>query len=69
MAKLKTHKFENIILENIQSNPRFQGNEELLEPIYNNVLDRLGSVVDSISDEAIAKEYIQKITKLAIIVQ
>ena len=67
MAKLKTHKYENIILDAIQSNPRFQGHEELLEPIYNNTLERLGNVVDSIPDETIAKEYVQKVTKLAVI--
>ena len=67
MGKLKTHKYENIILEIIQANPRFSGNEGLLEPIYNNVLERLGSVVDSINDETVVREYIQKVTKLAII--
>jgi len=67
MGKLKTHKYENIILEAIQTNPRFQGNEELLEPIYNNVLERLGNVVDAISDETIVRDYINKIVKLAVI--
>ncbi len=67
MAKLKTHKYENIILEAIQSNQRFQGNEELLEPIYNDVLDRLGNIADSISDSSVIGDYIQKVVKLSVI--
>lgn len=61
------NKYKSLILEIIKKNERFPGNEEFLDAIYEDVLIRLGGILDSINDEAIIRGYIERIAKLSII--
>ena len=61
------NKYQDIIVEVIKNNPRFQGHEELLNPVYDDVVERLGNILDTIEDETIARSYIERIAKLSVI--
>ncbi len=67
MDKLQKTKYENLIIEVITQNERYKGNEDLLKSIYDDVVIRLGGILETIKDEAIVKSYIEKIVKLSII--
>jgi len=67
MEKLQNSKYENVILEIIKKNERYQGNEDLLQFIYDDVVERLGGILDTITDEAVLRTYIERIAKLSII--
>lgn len=60
-------KYQDIIVEVIKNNARFQGHEDLLDDVFNDVVERLGSVLDAIDDETIARSYIERIAKLSVI--
>lgn len=60
-------KYEDLIIEVITQNPRYQGNEDLLKYIYEDVLVRLGGILDSITDDSVIRNYIERIVKLSVI--
>ena len=55
------NKYQDIIVEIIKNNPRFQGHEDSLDSIYEDVVERLGNVLDTIEDEIVVRNYIEKI--------
>lgn len=59
--------YKNLILEVIKQNPRYEGNEHLLDEIYRDVEVRLGGILESVNDEAIVRSYVERIAKLSII--
>lgn len=67
MNKITEKKYEDLIIDIITQNPRYQGNEDLLKYIYDDVLIRLGGILDSITDEVVIRSYIERIVKLSII--
>ena len=67
MDKLQKTKYENLIIEIITQNERYKGNEDLLKFIYDDVLTRLGGILESISDESVVRSYIERIVKLSVI--
>ena len=64
MDKLQKTKYENLIIEIITQNERYKGNEDLLKFIYDDVLTRLGGILESISDESVVRSYIERIFQL-----
>ena len=67
MDKLLQTKYENLIIEEITQNERYKGNEDLLKFIYEDVVARLGNILDNITDETVVKSYIDRIVKLSVI--
>ncbi len=67
MNKMIEKKYEDLIVEIITQNPRYQGNEDLLKYIYDDVVVRLGGILESITDEAVVRNYIERIVKLSVI--
>ena len=67
MDKLQKTKYENLIIEAIKKNERYRGNEDLLRFIYEDVVTRLGSILDTINDEAVIQSYVERIAKLSVI--
>lgn len=61
------NKYTNLIIEVIKQNPRFVGNEHLLNEIYDDAVVRLGGILESVKDEAIVRSYVERIAKLSII--
>ena len=54
-------------IEIIKKNDRYQGNEDLLQFIYDDTVERLGGILDTITDETVLRTYIERIAKLSII--
>lgn len=67
MDKLQKTKYENLIIEVITQNERYRGNEDLLKYIYDDVITRLGGILETINDETVVRSYIERIVKLSVI--
>ena len=64
---MEKNKYEKLIVDIISKNDRYRGNEDLLKFIYDDVIERLGGILDTISDEVVARGYIERIVKLSVI--
>lgn len=67
MNELQQTKYENLIIDIITQNDRYRGNEDLLKYIYDDVLTRLGGILETINDETVVRSYIERVAKLSVI--